>query len=911
MDQTLRDFIAGLGDIGTTDAVVALGDAGPVAWSYADLYRQVAGLANGLARRGVGRRDRVALCAGHGPDWIVAALATIVTGATLVPVDPQCDATSLTHIVGDSGADLWLVSSQVERRLRDRTPPGLSVYVLDAPAGAANSWEGLKAEEEIPAAVPQPDDIAVMFYTSGTTGMPKGVPLTHRNLMFQVETLQSFDLIGGGERVLLALPLHHVYPFSIGLLGVFAFQGAVVIARALTGPEIARAMRDGAVGTVLSVPRFFEVLVSGLLTRVRDRSRLLHAGIRALLAINVRTRRWFGMRVGRWVLKRLGQRIGAPLRMMVSGGAALDETLAATMDALGWRLATGYGLTETSPLIALLPPGDLAFDTVGKPVRGMELRIAPTTPEEGRALPASVGDGQRGNQAIGEIQVRGPGVFAGYHNLAEKSAAAFTDDGWFKTEDLGCLDDDGYLHIFGRHTTLIVTAAGENIQPETLEVSYAADRAIREIGVFQRDGSLCAVVVPDYKVLRRENRGDEASAVRDAMLAIARRLPSHHRVSRYVVSSDALARTRLGKLRRADLARRFDEIESGRAAVARRPPGPMPLVEMSDEDRALIDEPAARVVWELLTDRYPDRSIGPDASLANDLGIDSLEWINVTLDIRQRAGVEITEQATARIETVRDLLNESVAAEQETHAEDTGALFDDPDRFVGTDQRRWLRPLRPVEVVCARALHALNRVAMRHYFRLEIVGVENLPEDGCSIYAPNHASVLDPFVVAAALDFRRLRETYWAGWTGMAFANPLFRFVSRIAQVLPIEQERAAFSSLALSLIVLGRQNSLIWFPEGGRSRDGRIQRFRTGIGIVLTRRPVRTVPMLIEGTHEAMPVGRLLPRPVRLRLVVGKPCTVEMLENTGEGATREERIANGLERAVQSLRDLAGQRSS
>lgn len=907
MDQTLRDFIAGLGDVGATDAVVALGDSGPVAWSYAELHRRAAGLANGLAGRGIGRGDRVALCAGHGPDWIVAALATIAAGATLVPVDPQCDAASLTHIVEDSGADLWLVSSRVERRLQDRAAHGLGVYVLDAPAGAANSWERLKTMAELPAAAPAPGDIAVMFYTSGTTGMPKGVPLTHRNLMFQVETLRSFDLIGEGERVLLALPLHHVYPFSIGLLGVFAFKGTVVIARALTGPEIARAMRDGAVGTVLSVPRFFEVLLSGLLARVRDRSRLLHAGLRALLAVNVRTRRWFGIRIGRWVLDRLGRRIGAPLRMMVSGGAALDETLAATMDALGWRVATGYGLTETSPLIALLPPGDLSFDTVGLPVRGMELRIAPAMQGQADNRPADADDGRRDERAIGEIQVRGPGVFAGYHNLAEKTAAAFTDDGWFRTEDLGFLDGDGYLHIFGRHTTLIVTAAGENIQPETLETAYAADRAIREIGVFQHDGLLCAVVVPDHKALRRDDGTNEEAAVRDAMLAVARRLPSHHRVSRYVIGGDALARTRLGKIRRADLARRYEEIESGRGAAVRRPTGPMPLAEMSDEDRALIDEPAARAVWELLTERYPQRPIGPDASLANDLGIDSLEWINVTLDIRHRAGVEITEQATARIETVRDLLNEAVAAEQESRDEDTDALFDDPHRFVGADQKRWLLPLRPFEAVCARILYGLNKAVMRWYFRLEVVGGETLRRDGCVIWTPNHASVLDPFVVAAALDFPRLRDTYWAGWTGMAFANPLFRFVSRIAQVLPIEQERAAFSSLALSLIVLGERKNLIWFPEGARSRDGRIHRFRTGIGIVMKHRPVEAVPMFIDGTFEAMPIGRRLPRPVPLRLVVGKPLAIGELEKSGQGATRDERIADGLERAVRALRDAAG----
>jgi long-chain acyl-CoA synthetase len=163
--------------------------------------------------------------------------------------------------------------------------------------------------------------------------------------------------------------------------------------------------------------------------------------------------------------------------------------------------------------------------------------------------------------------------------------------------------------------------------------------------------------------------------------------------------------------------------------------------------------------------------------------------------------------------------------------------------------------------------------------------------------------VLDPFVVAAAVDFERLRKTYWAGWTGMAFANRLFRFVSRIAQVLPIEQDRAAFSSIAMSLVVLGEGKSLIWFPEGERSRDGRLRRFRTGVGLLLSRRPTRTVPMLIEGTFEAMPSGRRFPRFTPLRVTFGPPIATTALEKTGPGASPEERIANALHDAVAGLK--------
>lgn len=904
--QTLRDFVEKLSEGKGTPAILSIRDEAPASWSYAELSERVTRLAGGLASRGVRPRSHVAICAAHGPEWIVAALATIAVGAVLVPVDPQIDPKSLKHIMDDCGAMVWITSSRTERRIHEHGRDDLTLFVLDAPREAPGSWHQLMQSGDLPATEPAPEDTAVLFYTSGTTGMPKGVPLSHRNLMFQIETLRSLDLVAEGERVLLTLPLHHVYPFSIGLLGGLAFRSTAVIPRALTGPEIVRAIREGAVTTIIGVPRLFEVFLSGMFARARGRGRMHFAVFTAALALNAFCRRWFGVRIGSLLLGPVRRELGAEIRMVVSGGAALDEALAANMDAMGWNVASGYGLTETAPLLALLPPGDRVFATVGKPVRGVDIRISSVLGEP--VVTSASGPlhsaGDHVDPAIGEVQVRGPGVFSGYRNLAGKTAAAFTDDGWFRTEDLGFLDGHGYLHLLGRRSTLIITAAGENIQPEFLESQYAGAASIREIGVLQRDRRLCAVIVPDHKALRDQGEADIEGAIRRAFLDIGKGLPSHHRISHYVISRDALPRTRLGKIRRAELERRFLDIELGRCGTERGLTGPMPLEEMSDDDKALLDEPIARSVWDLLCERYPDRALSPDVSLAVDLGIDSMEWINLTLDIRQRTGTELTEEATARVETVRDLLNEGIAAETGALSDAVDRVFEDPQHFVSDDQRRWLRPLSRSEVLWARAFYILNKFAMRHLFRLEVVGQENLPREGNFILAPNHMSVLDSFVVAAAIDFERLRRTSWAGWTGMAFANLLFRFVSRIAQVLPIEQDRAAFSSLAMSLIVLGEGKNLIWFPEGGRSRDGRLGRFRTGIGLLLTRCPTKTVPMLIEGTFEAMPAGTRFPRFKQLRVSIGKPLAPAELERKRRGTSPEERMTSALRDAMVDLKE-------
>jgi long-chain acyl-CoA synthetase len=889
-DQTLCDVVAELARSGDRVALLALRKEGITEWSYAALADLVGRVAGGLGAGGVGPGTRVALLAAHSAEWVVAALATLHAGATLVPIDPQCDPQSLTHIVEDCGAAFWFASAQTEARLRERIQETARTFRLDGLPEDPRSWHRLAAHERVLPAVAHPDDEAVLFYTSGTTGLPKGVPLNHRNLVFQTTTLRHFGMVKDSERILLALPLHHVYPFSIGLLGSLALGGTIVVPRALTGPEIVRALRECAVTAIVGVPRLYEVFLSGVKARVRARGRARGAAFSALLHACIALRRRFGIRLGAVPFRRLLAEFGGSVHLVVSGGAALDEDLAWAMDGIGWTVATGYGLTETAPLLTLLPPGDTHFSSVGRPVPGVDIRIVPLERQ-----PEEAGVAMR--HGTGEIQARGPGVFAGYHRLPEKTAAAFTGDGWFRTGDLGYFDRDGYLHVLGRHGTLIVTSAGEHIQPETLEAHFATYTGIREIGVLQRDGMLMGVVVPDYKELRRRGVTDVDAAIRDAVVEAGKRLPSHQRLSRYVISRDTLPRTRLGKIRRPGLAQRFEDIEAG----AQAEPGRMPAT-MSDEDKALLDEPAAQMLWQWIGERFPNRPLSPDTSLALDLGVDSLEWINMTLDMRQRTGIEISEDATGRIETLRDLLNESVMAERGALAATADFLALDPERFISATQARWLRPLSRGEEIGARLLYRLNRLAMRALFRLEITGRENLPARGNFICAPNHASFLDPFAVAAAIDFDRLRHTYWAGWTGMAFANALFRIVSRLAQVLPIEQERAAYSSLAMSLLVLQRGKNLIWFAEGGRSRDGRLQAFRTGISLLLLHQPTPVVPMLITGTYDAMPIGRRLPRLRPVRIVIGRPLSVDELERGGQGATRAQRIADGLREAIRSL---------
>ena len=841
---------------------MALGEEGVEIWTHGELADRVRRLACGLRRVGVDRGDYVALLAANSKEWVAACLAVISAGAVVVPLDAQLGDESLGRILVDSGARHVFTTADQAGRLGDVDKDvGLRTILLDVGEDDGRSWRRLLTDEDLDLPPVEPDDVAALFYTSGTTGAAKGVPLSHANLVFQIDTLLGADLVSEKDSVLSPLPLHHVYPFVMGMLTPLAAGLPIVLPRSLTGPQLMRALREGEATLIVGVPRLYGALYSGLEERAGSGGRLAAALFSGVVGLCVRLRRQTGLDVGRLPLRPLRRRFGPRLRVLASGGAALDPDLAAKLEGLGWRIAVGYGLTETAPLLTLNPPDGKKLGSVGRPVPGVEISIDPSAvPEEPEGGVTPRGEG--------EILARGPNVFSGYRNRPEETNKVLDDSGWFRTGDLGYFDDDGYLYVTGRASTLIVTPGGKNIQPEAVEGAYLENPSIREIGVLQKDGRLVAVIVPKMDEIRR--LGDIRRAIREAVEAGSKRLPSYQRISDYAISREPLEYTRLGKLRRHVLEERYERAKRGERGSGEAASGPVALEEMSGEDRALLEDPVAMGVWRLLAERYRDKRLAPGASPQLDLDIDSLGWVNLTLEIGEKIGVELDEAAIERIDTVRDLLREvaSGAGRTTQHV----SPFERPEEVLDDRQRRWLEPLGPVGSAMARSMFVLNRMLMRGPFRLRVEGIENLPDTGPFIIAPNHVSYLDSFAVAAALEHSVLRRTFWAGWTGAAFGNPLTRLVSRLAQVVPVDPARAGLSSLAFGAVVLARGRCLVWFAEGERSPTGSLQPFKPGVGVLLSHYPVPVVPAFIRGTYEAMPRGKALRGLEQITVTFGEP---------------------------------------
>jgi long-chain acyl-CoA synthetase len=251
---------------------------------------------------------------------------------------------------------------------------------------------------------------------------------------------------------------------------------------------------------------------------------------------------------------------------------------------------------------------------------------------------------------------------------------------------------------------------------------------------------------------------------------------------------------------------------------------------------------------------------------------------------------------------VRDLLRATIDAAEAGAGPGGAAPLERPEELLSEQQRRWLEPSSRIVRALGVPAYAVNGLLMRRLFSVRAQGLERVPERDHVIFAPNHRSLLDPFVIGAVLPLARLRQTFWGGATDWLFTTPFARWLSRLANVVPVDPRRTAISSLALGAAVLQRRQSLVWFPEGGRSPTDELQRFLPGVGKLLERFKVPVIPVFIHGTERALPVGRLVPRPARVTVVFGDPIQPDELARRGQGTEPAERITNALRDAVAEL---------
>lgn len=839
----------------------------PQRFTYAAIARDSGRLGRGLLQAGVTAGTPVAIWAPNGPDWVVVRLALGAIGALAVTIDDLATPEAAAEVLRDSGC-LWVFASAAHIGICNQQLSKLAIFAMDQPtdqSGSVISWRNLLADADAPLPLVAPTDPTMLVYTSGTTGAPKSFTLTSANVWANLGPLRNENLIGPADRVLLPLPLHHVYPFVIGLLMPLISGATVVLPEAVGGPELMHAVRVGRVTAIVGVPRLYAAIVSGIEARVAARGAWYSWGFRFALASAIWLQRRLGLSVGSWLFRRLRLEFAPHLRLLVSGGARLDPDVAWKLEVLGWLILSGYGLAETASMLTGNVPRARRIGSEGRAIQRGLVRIA--SPDA---------------SGLGEIELKGPNVFSGYCNNPEATQRAFTADGWFRTGDLGRLDGDGFLTVTGRATELIVLGGGKHFFPDDLEAKYAASPFVEEIAVLEQAGSLVALVLPNYAAIHAAGRPAIEDALRVTLAEIGRDLPPFQRLGGLAIARAPLPRTRLGKYRRFLLPEIYRQARTGDVAA--------PPEDFSVEAAEFFAQPRAREIWEWLQQRYPGRRLRLDANPLLDLGIDSLERLSLALELEARFHVHLSEADLIEPQTLRALVGAVAAAAASAPPE--GRPRRQPPVLSLPRPRGWASKL------VAALAYAFNWALMRLVFRLRVVGAERLPLPGTYIVVANHVSYLDAPSLAAALPYRHMRKAFWGGDAALLFTIPLTGWLWRALNVMPVD-ERVPGESLGRIGAMLAAGNALLWFPEGWRSPTGELQHFQPGIGKIVAESGRITVPAFISGTFEALPRGQKLPRPHQIIVRFGHPLR---FARNAEGEAEFSRIAQTLHDRVADL---------
>jgi long-chain acyl-CoA synthetase len=466
--------------------------------SSSGLYSRVMGVVQELRRRGVGHGDRVAILAENRPEWTIADFAILLAGAATVPVYATLTANQISFLLRHSGARIAFVSTaaQLEKLRSIQAETSVETFILmDEPAPEAGvlSMPSLMAagpEARVPeldalASSITPDDLATLIYTSGTTGVPKGAMLTHGNIASNLSlSLDEFDLQTDSDLAVSFLPLSHITARHVDFAELYR---GVTIAYCPFIEEMPRVLRQLHPTFFVAVPRVYEKIynqvqrgvASGFKKTVyRWAISVGRAHLDQVLA-GKRPSSLTWKLANRLVFSKVLEAMGGKVRIFVSGGAPLGKELATWYAEIGLLVHEGYGLTETSPVIAVNSPRACKLGTVGRPLRNVEVRIAED----------------------GELLVRAPSVFKGYWNMPEESVAAFDGD-WFRTGDIASLDADGFLSITDRKKDLIKTSGGKFIAPQPIENSLKANRFIAEAAILgDRRRFPAVVIVPAFAAL--------------------------------------------------------------------------------------------------------------------------------------------------------------------------------------------------------------------------------------------------------------------------------------------------------------------------------------------------------------------------------------------------------------------------
>ncbi|MCF2638516.1 AMP-binding protein [Fusobacterium varium] len=742
--------------------------------------------------------DKVIIFMENRPELLYSFLGTWDKSGTCVCLDASLSGEELVYYINDSDSK-YIYTSQgnlpkVQKAL-EISGKTLGIAVVDEIAD--KEFDG-----ELVINAPAPENVALMLYTSGTTGNPKGVMLKFDNILINVEGLDKYNMFVQEDIVLALLPMHHIFPLLGSGVIPLAKGATIVFLKEMSSQAMVDAFQKYKVTMMIGVPRLWEMLHQKIMEKI-NASKVTKGIFKLAEKIN-------NISFSRKIFKKVHDNFGGNLRFFVSGGSKLDPKIARDFLTLGIKICEGYGMTETAPMISFTPLNEIMPGSAGKILPGIEVKIADD----------------------GEIIARGRNVMKGYYKRPEATAETIDRDGWIHTGDLGEIKND-YLYVTGRKKEMIVLSNGKNINPIEIEQwIMGKTNLIQEIVVAEIDSVLTAVIYPNFQKISEEKVTNIKETLKWGVIdSYNGKAPNYKKILDIRIVQEEMPKTKIGKIRRFMIPE---------------------MLKGKDNENIVIEEPKFEE-YTMLKDylvKVKKKPVTPFAHIELDLGTDSLDMVELLTYLESTFGIKASEELIIENSTVEKLAEYIKENRGENVIEEVNWK-----EYLNKDIDVEL----PKSNIVTKIGKAILWIVFKLYIRVKKEGAENITTDPV-IYAGNHQSFLDAFLFNHVVPTNVLNNVYYLAKV-KHFSKGYMKTLGENSNVILVDINKNLGEVLQTLAMVLRSGKSVAIFPEGARTRDGKMLEFKKAFAILAKELNIPIVPFGIKGAFEAFPSNSKFPK--------------------------------------------------
>ncbi len=771
--------------------------------TYMEAFKLVEERCAFLLSQGYKKGDVIGILAKSDHEWVITYMAITSIGAIALPLDVNLPAGNYPEMLKKLKAKALFISDEFKGMVK-----GIKTFSVSLDKSLEK-----KKKAKIPAV--KENDPACYLFTSGTTGTPKIVMLTHKNIFATAWSTSEVSYMSEKDVMLCILPLYHVYALDACFVGPFARGSSFIYQTSLKGPDIMKSLAENPITIFPAAPILWEMFMDGILNKVKAQSNAKYRVFKFFLEYGGLMRKIGLTAIVNKIFDPIHEVFGKSHRFFISGGAPLKDKYRKYYKNMGFTLIEGYGLSETTGPITLPDPENNITGSVGKPTPGNEAKIKNIN-EDG----------------IGEVWLRGDSVMPGYYKNEKANKEVFDDEGFFNTGDLGKIDRAGNLFLTGRVKNVIVLSSGKNVYPEELESFYKQSPLIEEIAVFglEKDGSekVYAVIVPV------EKNAASYSSIKSEVDRLNKGLPGYKAVTDFAISFDKLPANSARKIVYREI---IDLLKKG-------------IFQESEDDSATLlaelkgTTQEEEIIVEYLKEKLKAKTLYAKESLA-DMGLDSLSLVDLTVFLEEKLKISIDLERMKSLDTLEQVLQYLSSLDKGSNTNLSQRLFE------GEITEKPLLIFNPILYIWI----GLIKLICHFVIKTEIVNKEKLLCDNCIMIA-NHSSYLDLILMTYAMPVKNIKNTYAIGNIKVS----IIRFIFPGMPVIWIDYSKNTNEVFKRSADLLRQGKSVMIFPEGTRTKTGLINDFKQGAAFLAKNIGKQILPIAINGAYDVWPPHKTFP---------------------------------------------------